>query len=370
MLQYVEHQFFNGVGVFGVGAFQTADEGRFAGGGVEPAQRRRRRAEFGGFQRVAQRRTAVVQQHIAQQPRPQRRQRIGDRPQQPAQHDVSLVAQIFAVVQRIVNQIGDRRGIALFGGNRQIQWQRLEPAQGLRLEAFLMLGGGNVAVGQENGVRGMVVAGVEGLELGVGQIGNGLGIAAAVVVIGGGRKQPALQRMAQPLSRRTQRALHLVEHDALEHQFRTGIVGLGEFQPVAFLGEVAFVQQREERRVEIDIQQVVEILFVLAGERVGGPVAAGEGVHEGVERTPDHHEERIAHRVTLAAAQRGVFEDVGHAGRVLGHGQEGDHEGVVRIVGGEMEMPGAGGAVTVFLEFQPQGGDGVTAQVLERRDGS
>jgi hypothetical protein len=62
------------------------------------------------------------------------------------------------------------------------------------LETLLMLGGGNIAVGQEDGVRGVVVAGVEGFELLVGQIGNRLGIAAAVVVIGGGREQPALQR--------------------------------------------------------------------------------------------------------------------------------------------------------------------------------
>jgi hypothetical protein len=85
--------------VFGIGAFQSANEGGFAGGGVEAAQRRRRGAEFRGFQRIAQRRTAVIQQHVAQQPRAQRRQWVGDRPQQPAQHDVSLVAQVFGVIQ-------------------------------------------------------------------------------------------------------------------------------------------------------------------------------------------------------------------------------------------------------------------------------
>ena len=54
-----------------------------------------------------------------------------------------------------------------------------------------------------------------------------------------------------------------------------------------------------------------------------------------------------------------------HAGGILRHGQERNQEGVVRIGGGQMEMPGAGGAMAVFLKFQPQGRDGVTTQVFE-----
>ncbi len=211
----------------------------------------------------------------------------------------------------------------------------------------------------------MVVAGVKGLELLVAEIENGFGVAAAVVVIGGGRKQPALQRQPQALHRRAERAFHFVEHHALERQFRIRIVGVGEFQPVAFLGEIPFVQQRKKGRVQINIQQVVEILFVLTGEGVGGPIAAGEGVHEGVERTPDHHEKRIAHRIAPAAAQRGVFENVRHAGRILRHGQKSHHEGVVRVVGGEVQVPRAGGGVAVFLKVQLEGGDSLTACEFE-----
>ncbi len=278
---------------------------------------------------------------------------------------MSLVVQVVGAVQRVMNQVDDRRGMAPFIGDGQIQLHCLEPVENLRLEAFLMLGGGDVAVSQEDGVRRVVVAGVERLELFVSEIGNRIRIATAIVMIRGGGEQPALQRQSQPLYRRTQRTFHLVEHDPFEHQFRIGIGGLGELQPVAFLGEIAFVQQREKRRVQIHVQQVVEILFVLAGERVGGPVVAGKSIHEGVERTADHHEERVAHRVALAAAQGGVLKDVGHAGRVLRHGQECHHEGVMLIVGGQMDMSGAGGAVTVFLELQPQGGNGMAAQMLK-----
>ena len=165
-----------------------------------------------------------------------------------------------------------------------------------------MFSGGNVAVGQEQGVGGMIVAGMKRPELGMRQIGDRFGIAAAVVIIGNGRKQPALQSVSQALHRRTERAFHLVEHHALEGQFRGRIIGRGEFQPVAFLGKIALIQQREKCGVQIHVQQVVKILFILAGEGISGPVAAGEGIHEGIERAPGHHEERVTHRVALTAA--------------------------------------------------------------------
>ena len=118
LLQDAQDQLLHRFRVFRVGAFQPADEGGFTAGRIKTAHRRWGRAQFGGFQRMAQRRTAVIQQHIAEQPRPQGRQRIGNRPQQPAQHDMSLVMQMFRIVQRVINQIGDRRGVSPLGGNR------------------------------------------------------------------------------------------------------------------------------------------------------------------------------------------------------------------------------------------------------------
>jgi len=124
--QHVEHQRLDRPCVFGVGTLQPTDEGGLAGGGVETAQRRRRGAEFGGFQGVAQRRTAVVQQHVAQQPRPQGRQRVGDRSQQPAQHDMRLIARVFGAIQGIVDQVDDRRGMAALVEDGQVELQGLE----------------------------------------------------------------------------------------------------------------------------------------------------------------------------------------------------------------------------------------------------
>jgi len=67
----------------------------------------------------------------------------------------------------------------------------------------------------------------------------------------------------------------------------------------------------------------------------------------------------------LAAAQGGVFEDVRDAGGILRHGQECDHEGIVRVVSSEVDMPGAGNNMAVFLEFQSQSGNGIATQVLK-----
>ena len=82
-----------------------------------------------------------------------------------------------------------------------------------------MIGGGNIAIGQKNSIRRVVMTGVKAFELFVSQVGNDCRIAAAIVMIGNRRKQPALQRIAQPLHRRTERAFHFIKHHAFEHQF-------------------------------------------------------------------------------------------------------------------------------------------------------
>src|SRR5690606_15856144 len=135
----------------------------------------------------------------------------------------------------------------------------------------------------------------------------------------------------------------------------------------AFLGEVEFVEVGEEHRVEVDLEQVVEVLAVLAGEGVGRPVAAGEGVHEGVHRTPDHHEEGVAHREAAAAAQRRMLEEVRHAGGVHRHGAQRHRKDVLGVVAGQVEVHGAGAQVLVFLHGNVQRGQVTAAAEHEGR---
>ena len=134
-----------------------------------------------------------------------------------------------------------------------------------------------------------------------------------------------------------------------------------------FLGEIERIETRCEDRVEIYAQQIVEILSVLGGERIGGPVARRERVHERVERTAKHHEERVAHRKVLAPAQRHVLEYVRHPRIVLRNRTQGDQEGIVVVAGGEVKIGRAGGAMRVLLEGDVERLDTMAGNRLECR---
>ncbi len=202
----------------------------------------------------------------------------------------------------------------MFVTYRDMHIQAAEFFQGQFFEAFLVLAGGNVAIGHEDGVARVVVGLVEGLELLIAQVRYVRRITAAVVVVGGGREQVLAQLVPDQGRGRTHGALHFVVNDALVLERRIRIVRFGELQAVTFLGEIQLIQCREEDGIEVDLKQVVEILAVLAGKGVGSPVAARESVHEGVQGAADHHEEGITHREFAAAAQRGVFQYVCHTG--------------------------------------------------------
>ena len=91
---------------------------------------------------------------------------------------------------------------------------------------------------------------------------------------------------------------------------------------MAFLQEIQLIEPRKEYRIEIDREQILVVFAILTGKGIGGPIAAGHGIHKGVERTAGHHEKRVAHRVLLRATERGVFQYMRHAGGILGHGAQ------------------------------------------------
>ena len=131
---------------------------------------------------------------------------------------------------------------------------------------------------------------------------------------------------------------------------------------MALLGEVQGVQAREKDRVQVDIQQVGKVLAVLAGKGVGGPVAAGKGIHEGVQRAPQHHEERVAYRVAFAAAEGSVLKDVGDAGGVRRYRAQRHQEHILAAVRSQVVMHRAGDLVLVLIHPQLQGLDFMAAQ--------
>ena len=88
--------------------------------------------------------------------------------------------------------------------------------------------------------------------------------------------------------RRGVHALHFVEDHAFVAERARRAVG---FDVPAFLLEAVLVDAGEEHGVEVDVDEVVEILKVGAGDRVAGLVREGEGVEEGLERPLEQFDE-------------------------------------------------------------------------------
>jgi len=189
-----------------------------------------------------------------------------------------------------------------------------------------------VAVGEEIGIGWVIVVGVKLPQLFPAQIRDLRRFAARVVAIGGGRVKGGRQAPAEQRRRVGHGAFHLVVDHPFIFERRVGIFRIGEFQTMPFLAEIPFAEQGKEDGIKVDGEQIEEILAILAGEWIEGPVAGGHGIHEGVEAALEHREEWIAHREAPRAAEYGVFKNMGDAGGVVGGGAKADGEEAVRVV--------------------------------------
>jgi hypothetical protein len=159
---------------------------------------------------------------------------------------VGAVALRLLCGQRVGGLIGERRLQALLVAHLETLVRATEAAERLRLEVGLQLLRRDVAVGHEDGVRRMVVVAVEGDQLRVGQVGDRLGVAAAVPVVGGGREQPLAQRVPERPHRGAHRPLHLVEHHPLVDQWAVRRRGVVELDTMPLLGKIELIKLREK----------------------------------------------------------------------------------------------------------------------------
>ena len=176
-----------------------------------------------------------------------------------------------------------------------------------------------VAVQIEDRVRRMVKPPVRRQELLIRQLWDRLGIAAAVIPVAGIRIQRADEDPPQPAHIGRGRALHLVEHHAVEARLLAA-----EIDAAPLLQEDGFVRQQQgaEHRVKIDARQVHEVLFIFAGNRITRVIGRGMGVKVGVERAFQQVEERLLDREALRAAEHRMLQDVEHARIVRRQGFE------------------------------------------------
>ena len=287
--------------------------------------------------------------------------------QQPAHHNMGFVLCAFTVINRVALLHPQGCKHTLLVTDRQFDIQAIKPLERQFLELLMVLPGWNVAVGGKNGVARVVMVFVKLHQVIVGQINNMIRLTATVVVVGGGREQVAGQVLPQLGGRRTHGPFHLVVDHASVYQVAARVIRFVEFQAVAFLGKIQRVQLGEKHRIQVHRQQVVKVLAVHAGKRIGGPVAAGEGVHKGVQRTPDHHEKRISDRITFATTQRRVLKNMSHPGGIHREGAQRHEEDVLVVVRRQMKVAGAGFLMAIFLNLKVQRVDPVTAKFLEGR---
>ena len=191
-----------------------------------------------------------------------------------------------------------------------------------------------VAVEPHARVGGVVELAVEILELLEGQVGDDAGVAARVDTVGVIREERLLRLTREHGVGGGVHALHLVEHDALEGHLAVRIV---ELVVPALLEEGLLVGHaaRVEHRVQVHVDEVLEILEVAGRHGVARAIGVGHGVEEGVEGTLDELDEGLLDGVLAGAAEDGVLQDVRDAGGVGGGRAEGDAEGLVLVIVGQ-----------------------------------
>ena len=112
------------------------------------------------------------------------------------------------------------------------------------------------------------------------------------------------------------------------------------FQPPTLLQKILFPEKWFEHRVQIHGHEIIVILLVAGGERIQRVVWPRHRVHEGGQRPVQHLHEGVPHGELVAAAERGVLQDVRHARGVSGRGPEVDTECLVGVLAAHVQVAG------------------------------
>ena len=165
------------------------------------------------------------------------------------------------------------------------------------------------AVEVDVAVRRVVVLRVEGDELLLREVRDGLRVATRLVAVRRLRVERVHDAALEQVVRRGQRALHLIVDDAA---VRERVFLLLDLIVPALLHEHLRVlaHVRVEDGVEVDVHEVLEVLVVAAGHRVHRLVGVRHRIEEGIEGALDELDERLLERVLARAAERRVLDDV------------------------------------------------------------
>ena len=103
-----------------------------------------------------------------------------------------------------------------------------------------------------------------------------------------------------------------------------------------------------EDSVRVDVDQIVEILLVLAGHDIACAVGIREGIQKSLQTALQKLDEWILGLVFAATTENAVFQDVRDTRRVRGRGAEGDAKYLVVVITGDRKQLGA--ALLVLVE--------------------
>ena len=362
-LECPEHDPLDRLRRLGGHVLEPGREVRVAVLGVVPAAVRQRRAQARVDQRLAQRGGGVAEQDLLQQREAQHRTRVADVAREPGDARLVPPRGVLGAPEREWEPGAARGRPARLRGHVGRRVDRREPVQDGAGDDLQVRVQGQVPVAEEVGVARVVVPAVELAQLRVGEVRDLAGIAAGVEGVGRVRVERLQDRTRHHLVGRGHGPLHLVVDHPLEH--RALAVGRGlELQAVALLLEAQLLQPREERRVQVDVHQVVEVFPVLGREGVHRPVGGREGVHEGAQAALEHGEKGVPHREALGAAEHDVLEDVRDPAGVPRDGLEQHPEGVLRIRPADVDVVRARGGVSELVEDRVDLGQSLHAQHL------
>ena len=106
-----------------------------------------------------------------------------------------------------------------------------------------------------------------------------------------------------------------------------------------------------ERRVEIYVGKVFEILLIGACHGINREIAVGHGVEEGIHRAFHQLHKGVFEGIFLRAAEHRMFDDVGNALVIFGGSGEGDSDRPVVVVGRHHDHPRTRLVVGVNFHF-------------------
>ena len=175
----------------------------------------------------------------------------------------------------------------------------------------------------------MVVFSMKGLELLESELDDVLRVAARIQSVGVVGKERLLGVFGEHIVRRRVGAFHFIEDHALVDEGPFRIV---QFQVPPFLLKDEWGNAGIEDRIEVDIDEIVEVLDVLTGYRVAGLVGIGEGIEKGLEGALQEFDEGFFDRVFARTAEDRMLQDVSHPGGILGRRSKGNPENLVIVV--------------------------------------